>query len=218
MRIRQIHPWDISPAEAQALQVELAPLVVTTGEPADVHLVAGIDVALPAGQATAAVVVDAYPELTPIEIRTATLPISFPYIPGLLSFREAPAILAACAQLERRPDLLIVDGQGRAHPRRLGIASHIGLILDLPTIGCAKSLLVGHHGPVGEEVGSWSPIVDRGEVIGAAVRTRRGTRPVYVSIGHRIGLEAAIRWVLNCCRGFRLPDPQRQAHRAAGSR
>ncbi len=217
MELRELNRWDVTPVEAGAIQGELAPLVVRAGDPVDVRWVAGIDVALPAGVGRAAVVVDAYPALTPVEIRVADVPLTFPYVPGLLSFREAPAILAACQEIQRRPDLVIVDGQGIAHPRRLGIASHVGLVLDLPTIGVAKSLLVGWHGPVGPQRGDWAPIRDRGEVVGAALRTRPGASPVYVSIGHRIGLDAAIRWVLACCRGYRLPEPQRQAHRAAGS-
>lgn len=218
MKLRSLNRWDLSPAEARAIQQELAPLVIRTGSPQVVHLVAGIDVAVPTGEACAAVVVDSYPTLVPVAEATASCPITFPYVPGLLSFREAPAILAACERMPVEPDLVIVDGHGVSHPRRLGIASHLGLFLDRPTIGCAKSLLVGTHAPVGPAVGDWQPIEDGGEVIGAAVRTRPGTRPVFVSIGHRISLTAAINWVLACCRGYRLPEPQRQAHRAAGSR
>jgi deoxyribonuclease V len=192
--------------------------VVRSGEPDRVSRVAGVDVAFPGGdEARAAVVVDRFPDLEPEQTVVADQPVTFPYVPGLLSFREAPAIVAACRRLTVVPDLVVVDGQGIAHPRRLGIASHLGLILDLPTIGCAKSLLVGHHAPVGESRGDWSPVVDHDEVIGAAVRTRPGAKPVYASIGHRIGFEEMIRWVLELSRGYRLPIPQRQAHVAAGS-
>lgn len=208
----------MSAAEARQIQSELAPLVVRTGDPTNVRLVAGIDVALPPNEARAAVVVDSYPDLHLLEETTATCPLTFPYVPGLLSFREAPTIIAACEKMPLEPDLVIVDGHGYSHPRRLGIASHIGLFLDRPTIGCAKSLLVGKHRPVGENRGDWEPVDDRGEVIGAAVRTRVGVKPVYVSVGNQISLDAAIRWVLACARGYRLPEPQRQAHRAAGSR
>lgn len=218
MKLRTLNRWDVSPAEARAIQADLAPLVVRSGDPSNVRLVAGIDMALPRGEASAAVVVDSYPDLALLEVATATCPLSFPYVPGLLSFREAPAIVAACEKMPLEPDLVIVDGHGYSHPRRIGIASHIGLILDRPTIGCAKSRLVGTHGPVGEKPGDWEPVEDRGEVIGAALRTRAGVKPVYVSVGNLIGLEPAIRWVLACCRGYRLPVPQRQAHRAAGSR
>jgi deoxyribonuclease V len=180
-------------------------------------LIAGIDVALPENQTRAAVVVDSYPELKPVETELAACPLTFPYVPGLLSFREAPAIVAALEKITCRPDLIIVDGHGITHPRRLGIASHIGLLLDLPTIGCAKSLLVGRHGLVGPQPGDWAPIEYQNEIVGAALRTRVGVSPVFVSTGHHIGLEAAVRWILACCRGYRLPEPQRQAHRAAGS-
>ena len=217
MELRKLNRWDVSASEAGAIQCELAPHVVRSGDPRNVHLVAGIDVALPENQTRAAIVVDSYPDLKPIEIALATSPLTFPYVPGLLSFREAPAIIAALEKVTRRPDLIIVDGQGIAHPRHLGIASHIGLLVDVPTIGCAKSLLVGRHGTVGEQRGDWTPIEYNKEIVGAALRTRVGVSPVYVSIGHLIGLEAAIRWVLACCRGFRLPEPQRQAHKAAGS-
>jgi deoxyribonuclease V len=191
--------------------------VIREGNPLSPRTIAGIDVSVREDMTRAAVVVDAWPDLTVVETRKAEQPVRFPYVPGLLSFREAPAIIEACQALLTRPDLVIVDGQGIAHPRRLGIASHIGLFLDVPTIGCAKSLLTGKTGAVGNSVGDWMPIVARGETIGAVVRTRANVKPVYVSIGHRIGLEAAIAWILACCRGRRLPEPQRQAHAAAGS-
>lgn len=218
MKVRTLNRWDVTPAEARAIQAELAPRVVRTGNPENVRLIAGIDVALPPGHTRAAVVVDQYPDLTPVDVVTADCPLTFPYVPGLLSFREAPAIVAACEKMPLEPDLVIVDGQGLLHPRRIGLASHIGLILDRPTIGCAKSLLVGQHAPVGENRGDWEPIEDKGEIIGAAVRSRVGVKPIYVSVGNCIGLEPAITWVLRCCRRYRLPEPQRQAHRAAGSR
>jgi deoxyribonuclease V len=217
MELRELNRWDVSPSEAEAIQRELAPLVITTGNPTEVHWVAGVDVALPENLARAAVVVDEYPGLTPVETELADAPLVFPYVPGYLSFREAPAIIAALRKVTTRPDLVIVDGQGIAHPRGMGIATHIGLLLDLPTIGCAKSLLVGRHGPLGNDRGNWAPIEYRHQVIGAAVRTRPGVTPVYVSIGHRIGLDSAIDWILNCTSRYRLPEPQRQAHRAAGS-
>jgi deoxyribonuclease V len=216
VELRELNRWNLSPGEARAVQLALAPRVVRSGEPGEVR-VAGIDVALPGDEARAAVVVDGYPELTPLETALAEQPLTFPYVPGLLSFREAPAVVAALRQVREPPDLVVVDGQGIAHPRRLGIASHVGLILDLPTIGCAKSLLVGRHEPVGPERGDWQPIYQGDEVIGAAIRTRPGAKPVYASIGHRIGFEAMVRWVLELSRGYRLPIPQRQAHLAAGS-
>ena len=142
--------------------------------------------------------------------------LNFPYIPGLLSFRESPLTLAACEQLEITPDLILVDGQGVAHPRRMGLASHLGLFLNTPTIGCAKSLLCGTQQTPGVEPGSYTEVVDNGETIGAALRTKLGVKPVYVSIGHKSDLENAIHWVLQCCQGYRLPEPSRLAHLAAG--
>src|SRR5439155_2852964 len=156
--------------------------------------------AFPGGVTRAAVVVAAWPDLVPLESAVADKPVTFPYVPGLLSFREAPAIVDACRTLTLVPDLVIVDGQGIAHPRGLGIASHIGLILDVPTIGCAKSLLVGEHAPVDQERGAWTPIIHRGEIIGAALRTRTGAKPVYVSVGHRIGFEPMFRRVVQIGR------------------
>ena len=166
----------------------------------------------------AVVVIDSFPDLTPAETEIAEEPLSFPYVPGLLSFREMPAVVAALRKVTIAPDLVIVDGQGIAHPRHLGIASHVGLLLDRPTIGCAKSALVGHHEPVGEAVGDWQPLVYKSEVVGAALRTRSRSNPVYISIGNRISLDAAIEWVLACGRGYRLPVPQRQADRLASAK
>jgi deoxyribonuclease V len=216
VKVRDLNRWDVSPAEARVIQTDLARQVIRTGEPELVRTIAGIDVSVRDDVTRAAVIVDTWPELTVVETRLADQPATFPYVPGLLTFREAPAIVQACLDLEAQPDLVIVDGHGIAHPRRIGIASHIGLLLDVPTIGCAKSILVGKTGPLGDAVGDWTPIEHAGELIGAAVRTRARVKPVYVSIGHRIALEPAIRWVLACCRGRRLPEPQRQAHQAAG--
>ena len=157
-----------------------------------------------------------WPDLEWLSGAIAACPIIFPYIPGLLSFREAPLLLAACERLTITPDLILVDGQGVAHPRRIGLASHLGLWLDTPTVGCAKSLLCGRHEAVGEEPGDFVEIVDREETIGVALRTKRGVKPVYVSIGHKISLESAIDWVLKCGRGYRLPEPTKLAHLAAG--
>lgn len=161
-------------------------------------------------------VVLSYPELEIAEVQTVEDSIDFPYVPGLLSFREAPLTLAACGQLSVTPDLILVDGQGIAHPRRLGLASHLGLFLDTPTIGCAKSRLCGSHFEPADEPGSHAELVDNDEVIGAVLRTKAKVKPIYVSIGHRVDLESAIYWVTECCRGYRLPEPTRLAHLAAG--
>jgi len=216
MQVRVLHRWDLPPAEAVAVQQSLRGQVVTHNELGQVRTVAGVDISTAKGRAHAAIVVLRFPELEPLEAAEADLPLTFPYIPGLLAFREAPAILAAVQGLRVEPDLFILDGQGLAHPRRMGIASHVGVILDKPSIGCAKSLLCGQCGQVGPAVGDHGEIVDKGEVIGAAVRTREGTQPVYVSIGHKIDLPSAISYVLRCCRGYRLPEPTRWAHRVAG--
>jgi len=181
-----------------------------------VRHVAGIDVSVRDDVSRAAVVVLDFEGLTPVDYAVATQPVTFPYVPGLLAFREGPVVLKALKQVGTAPDLLIFDGQGLAHPRRLGIASHIGLLVDLPAIGCAKSRLCGQHRQPGEGPGDYAPLVDRGEVIGAVLRTRRGVKPVFVSIGHRVDLATSIRYVLACCRGYRLPETTRWAHRVAG--
>jgi len=216
MQVRALHRWDLSPAEAIAVQQSLRGQVVTHNALGPVRTVAGVDISTAHKRAHAAIVVLRFPELEPLEAAEADLPLTFPYVPGLLAFREAPAILAAAQGLRIEPDLLILDGQGLAHPRRMGIASHVGVILDKPSIGCAKSILCGHCAQVGAAAGDYAELVDKGEIIGAAVRTREGTQPVYVSIGHRVDLPTAISYVLHCCGGYRLPEPTRWAHRVAG--
>jgi len=212
------HPWDLTPSEAKALQLQLAAQVITetTFEPADVRTVAGIDVSIREGRAQAAVVILSFPDLQPVDLALASAPADFPYIPGLLTFREGPIVLAAFERLRTWPDLLIFDGQGIAHPRRIGLAAHLGLILDRPSIGCAKSRLTGSHREPGEAVGDWTPLLDGGEIIGAVVRTRVRVKPVFVSIGHRIDLPTAVDLMLRCTRGFRLPETTRYAHKVAG--
>jgi deoxyribonuclease V len=218
MRVQRLHEWDVSVARAREIQLNLAKRVVTENGVVDARLVAGIDISAPnaGGVARGAVVVLRYPEITIVEVKVVEGKITFPYIPGLLSFRESPLILAACEKLCNVPDLILIDGQGVAHPRRFGLASHVGLFLDLPTIGCAKSILCGQHRPVGEEAGSHAELLDNGELIGAALRTKSGVRPIYVSVGHKIDLASALQWVINCCHGYRLPEPTRLAHLAAG--
>ncbi len=195
---------------AAALQERWRGRVVRSGR-VEPRLVAGVDVSEKAGTARAAIVVTR--GLEPVEEVTAKLPVRFPYVPGLLSFRELPPLLAAWRKLRARPDVVIVDGQGYAHPRRFGLACHFGVLVDLPAVGCAKSRLVGDCEEPAPERGSWSPLVDRGETIGAALRTQDGTNVVYVSIGHRITLAGAIRVVLACAPRYRLPEPQRLADR-----
>lgn len=218
MKLAHAHPWNLSPKEAVAVQKELCRCVKLRPLPRRVTRVAGLDAGYAEGKARAAVVVLGFPDLEPLERRTASLELCFPYVPGLLSFREAPAALAALQKLERLPDVLIVDGQGLAHPRRFGIACHVGVLLDLPTVGCAKSILTGRHGRLGRKRGSTAELLDDGELIGMAVRTRDDVRPVFVSPGHRADVPSAVELVLRCCRGYRLPEPTRQADKLASRR
>ena len=211
------HPWDLSPQDALLLQAKLAGQVVRENQLEMVTAVAGIDVGLQDDVVQAAVVVLNFPGLESAERAIATRRATFPYIPGLLSFREGPVILDAFQKIAKKPDLLIFDGQGIAHPRRLGIASHLGLLFDIPAIGCAKSRLCGRHEEPGFDHGSYVPLIDHGEIIGAVVRTRSGVKPVYVSPGHRIDLQTSIKYVLACCRGYSLPETTRQAHHLAAA-
>jgi deoxyribonuclease V len=220
MRIPPHDPWPATPADAIALQVRLAPQVVLEGDPpeAGVRTVAGCDLAFldrgrKAALARAAVVLLSYPELTPVEQQVVVSPVTFPYVPGLLAFREVPCLLRAFERLERAPDLLLVDGQGYAHPRRFGIACHIGLLLDIPTIGVAKSRLTGQHEEPATAAGARADLRDGGELIGVVLRTRERGRPLYVSPGHRIGFGPAVEWVMRLSRGYRLPEPTRLADR-----
>ena len=220
--INPLHSWDLTDAEKRALQVRLAAEVVQEDRFGPLRLVAGVDVGFPrrdgVEMARAAAVLLTFPELALVAETVIEEPVRFPYVPGLLSFREAPAILSALDRLQQAPDLVMVDGQGRAHPRRFGIACHLGLLLDRPALGCAKSLLVGRYTEPGPSVGDWSPLIDRGETVGAALRTRAGVKPVFVSIGHRMSLETAVQLTLTCARGLRLPEPTRLADRLASQR
>jgi len=216
MHLHHEHPWRVPPVEGIAIQRQLVRHVRCQGTLDEVSTVAGVDVSAKDGMGRAAVVVLAYPELRPVEAATAQRALEMPYVPGLLSFREAPAILDALERLNELPDVLVFDGQGYAHPRRMGIATHLGVLLDHPTIGCAKSRLCGHHDEPGSDKGDWAPIRHNDEVIGAAMRSRVGVKPIYISIGHRVGLAAAIEMVLSCCTRYKLPETTRWAHRVAG--
>ena len=220
MKVQQLHSWQLSTSQAKQIQWKLAKLVLQKGKAINPRFIAGVDISAPdsRGIAHAAAVVLNYPELKLIEVKVAEDKLTLPYIPGLLSFRESPLILAVCQMLSNNPDIILVDGQGIAHPRRFGIASHLGLLLNMPTIGCAKSRLCGKHGELTDEAGSYAELTDKGEVIGAALRTKAGVNPIYVSIGHKLDLPSAIKWVINCCRGYRLPEPCRLAHLAAGGK
>ena len=220
VKARRIHPWDISPREAVDVQRRLADRVVIRPFDGEPELVAGLDIsgAGPDGRARAAVVVLTYPELETVECRVASYEVTFPYVPGLLSFRETPVLTPVLESLTTRPDILLIDGQGIAHPRRFGIACHLGLLFDIPTVGCAKSRLTGSFGELAPVKGSYSMLKDRGEVIGAALRSRDGTRPIFVSAGHKIDLGSALRIVLACAPKYRIPEPTRRAHLAAAGR
>jgi deoxyribonuclease V len=211
-----LHEWNQQPDDAVALQRELAARVIRTDAlKGEVRQVAGVDMAINEGNnmARAAVVLLTYPELEVIERHVYEEPIRMPYVPGLLSFREIPCILGAFDQLKQQPDLVMADGQGIAHPRYLGIASHLGLWLDLPTIGCAKSILRGYYDEkaLGENVGAWVPLTYKRETVGAVLRTRVRVKPMIISLGHRISLETSLHYVLACCKGYRLPEPTRLA-------
>ncbi|MBM3165957.1 MAG: deoxyribonuclease V [Chloroflexi bacterium] len=217
MKFQEPHSWQLSPSQAQKLQLELASRISKNNEVNKPRYIVGVDISKPnsAGIGRAAAVVLSYPDLQLVEVAIAEGKLPFPYIPGLLSFREAPLILAACQKLSQDPDLVLVDGQGIAHPRRFGIASHLGLILDTPTIGCAKSRLCGQHQLPASKTGSYAYLTHEDETIGAVLRTKTDVSPVYVSIGHKIDLPTAIYWASHCCRGHRLPEPCRLAHLAA---
>jgi deoxyribonuclease V len=203
--------WPTNIEDAQRIQQQLRQLVVLEDSDGPIQTVAGVDAGYVGDQARAVVVVLAFPSLAPLDYAVALRPAPIAYIPGFLSFREGPAVLAALEGLRVRPDMLIFDGQGIAHPRRLGIASHIGVLTDTPSIGCAKSLLVGRFGDLPDERGAWVPLRDRGETIGAALRTRAGTRPVFISAGHRVSLERSIALVMACTTRYRLPETTRAA-------
>ncbi len=214
MRIEKMHGWGVSIPEAMQIQRSLAGRIVRHNNIPLPRLIAGLDVSVNReNEASAVAVVLNYPELKVVETAIARGKVEFPYIPGLLSFREVPLTLAACEKLASTPDLIMVDGQGIAHPRRLGLASHLGLFLDTPTIGCAKSHLYGKYQEPGLLPGDYSNVIaDDGDIIGAVLRTKSRVKPLFISIGHKIDLASAIHWVLQCVRGYRLPEPTRQAH------
>lgn len=204
----------IDVAGAIEQQKRLAGQVLEKPFSGQIRFIAGADVTFSRDErhCLAAIIVFSWPDLEVIETAMAVKPLDFPYIPGLLSFREAPAVESAARKLKQKPDILLIDGQGRAHPRRVGLACHVGLDLDWPTIGCAKSRLIGEHRPVGRKKGCQCRLLDNGELIGKVVRSRDDVKCLYVSVGHRIELDEAVRVVLRCCRKYRLPEPTRQAH------
>ncbi len=210
------HKWDVTEGEAVAIQRALAPQVQRTGSLTldTIHTVAGIDASYKE-VGRAAVVVFSFPELQIIDQALATRESVFPYVPGLLTFREGPAVEDAMQKLQVRPDVLIFDGQGIAHPRRMGIAAHMGVVLDMPSIGCAKSRLTGKYTDPGPNAGDRSPLYDRGEQIGVVLRSKPRTNPLFISIGNKIDLDLAVAVILRCLRGYRLPEPTRMADKIA---
>jgi deoxyribonuclease V len=215
--IAKLHNWDLTPEEAARVQTELRQRLVLTWDQRPVATIGGVDVSIKSETARAAIVVISYPELKPVEAAVADAPLVLPYIPGLLSFREGPAVLLAWSKLQNKPDLLMFDGQGIAHPRGIGIASQMGLWLERPTIGVAKSRLYGHHAEVGPQRGDRADLLDKsGTIIGTVLRTREKANPLYISPGHLIDVMHATQFVLDCCTGYRLPEPTRWAHKVAG--
>ena len=214
----KLHLWTLTPSEAIALQKKLAQQIDTQTPLAidRFQWVAGVDVSVKNEISHAAIVILTFPDLQVIESVTAQMPTPFPYIPGLLSFREGPVILAAREKLQHQPDVYIFDGAGIAHPRRIGIAAHMGLWFDAPTIGCAKTWLTGTHAPLGEQRGSFEYLHDKGDQIGVVLRTRDRVKPVYISPGHQATIDSARDLILRCVTKYRLPEPIRAAHNAAG--
>lgn len=217
LNLRFQHPWKVTTSQARDIQQRLRDRVETEDRLDVIQLVAGIDVGFEQrGLITrAAVILLRFPSLEPVEQAVVSVPTNFPYVPGLLSFREVPAVLDAMRRLKQRPDLLLCDGQGVAHPRRFGIACHLGVLTDIPSIGVAKSRLLGSHDEPAVEKGSWVPLLDHQERIGAVLRTRSGVKPLFISSGHRISLVTATKYVLNCTTRFRLPETTRYAHKLA---
>ena len=217
MKITQRHSWPTTVEEATIIQQQLQPEVITEDELGDIKYVAGVDVGFEEDGTVsrAAVAVLSFPELHRQEKAIAKCPTTFPYIPGFLSFREIPAVIEALEKINITPDLILCDGQGIAHPRRFGLASHLGVLIDIPTIGVAKSLFIGKYEELPTEKGSWQPLLEKGEVIGAVLRSSTNVKPLYVSIGHRISLPTAIDYVLRCTPKYRLPETTRWADNLA---
>lgn len=215
--MKNLHSWDLSPEEAVRVQADLRDRLILKWDHRAVNTIGGVDISIKTETARAAIIVISYPELTPLEAVVADAPLVFPYIPGLLSFREGPAVLAAWGKLQNRPDLLMFDGQGIAHPRGIGIASQMGLWLERPTIGVAKSRLYGRHEEVGPGRGDRAELLDRNKnVIGTVLRTKEKTNPLYVSPGHLMDVKYSTVFVMACCTSYRLPEPTRWAHKIAG--
>ena len=218
MKRRELHSWDVTPREAVDIQERLRGKVSTSDSYTEIRLIAGADVSYSRNENSvhAAVAVFSFPELRLIEQRTATVKTTFPYIPGLLTFREGPALIECFKKIDNIPDAIIFDGQGICHPRRMGIASHMGVLLDIPSIGCAKSHLFGGFRIPAAAKGSYTYIQDSdGAIIGACLRTRTGVRPIFVSIGHKVSLKTSVDVIMRCATRYRMPEPSRFAHTLA---
>lgn len=217
MEIKRLHPWKIKPQEASQIQEALKKrlLLENTLKPSEIKCIAAADVSYSKeeNKVYAIVVCLSYPQLTILEEESCTLPATFPYIPGLLVFREGPPLIKAFENLKKEPDLIMFDAQGVAHPRGLGLASHMGVLLDKPSLGCAKSKLTGSYEEPRQRRGSTSPLIKDGQTIGMVVRTKDNVAPVFVSIGHKVDLPISVKLVLDSCRGYRLPEPLRIAHK-----
>lgn len=219
MKTRPLHKWDLPPKDAVKLQHKLRERVIERGVIRNIRYVAGADVSVSAERTEmkAAVTLLSYPDMEPVENATANGKPAFPYVPGLLSFREGPLLLECFGKLKRKPDVIIFDGHGVAHPRRFGIAAHMGVWLETPSIGCAKSPLYGKFETPGDEKGVFTYIKDNeSRIIGACLRSRKGVKPIFISVGHKLSLDCAIEIVLNCTPRYRLPEPIRSAHNLAG--
>lgn len=214
MKAKRLHAWNLSPTEAIALQKSLRERLVLGPLPPDVRLVAGCDLSFDkySDVVYAGIVTIRLPDFEVVETAGVTTRATFPYVPGLLSFRETPALIEVWERMTTRPDVVALDGMGTAHPRRFGIACHVGLLFDVPTVGFGKTRLVGTHGPLGEEAGSSAPLVDRGEEVGAVVRTKTRTNPIFVSPGDRADTPSAVALALRCTWKYRVPEPTRLAH------
>lgn len=218
MELHNLHRWDLAPQDAIALQNDLANRLIDDQalDVLAIRTVAGVDVSVKDGTSQAAVVVASFPDLQILETVTAQLPTQYPYIPGLLTFREGPVLEQAFQQLQHTPDVFIFDGMGQIHPRRMGIAAHMGLWLDRPTIGCGKTHFIGDYAEPGTQKGDSSPLHYKGQQLGMVLRTRNNVKPIYISVGHRAELQSAVQLTLACITRYRLPEPIRMAHNAAG--
>lgn len=209
-----VHIWNVNSKEAVLIQKLLAKDIIKTGEYTDIKYVAGCDVSFMRGSKLgyAVITVLTYPDLELAEVSNFVGEPSMPYIPGLLSFREAPLLIEAFKKLQTKPDIVVYDGQGYAHPRRIGLATHMGIIMDLPSIGCAKSVLIGDYEPKEAEKGNYSPLTHNKELIAYALYTKKNCKPLFISIGHKVTLDFAKDFILSCVKSYKMPEPTRQAH------